>query len=261
MTIIPDYSISTPENVDLHLELAGLGNRIVACLIDTALTYTAVVILALPGLLYPKIVEGLGATYSDNRLLIDTLIIALYVLGAFLIVFGYFIFFEMIWQGQTPGKKIIGIRVVDTLGQPVSISSIWIRNLLRPIDEGVFLMGLLVMFLDKNERRIGDFAANTIVIRERLSEKAIDVLTLGPAQNLDEIDAGRVSLPEYEILSEFLKRRKRMSGPHRVEAAKRLAGHFASTLQVPEGEFDPEPFLEKIFLAYRARAEGAFEVS
>src|SRR5271156_1331481 len=177
MTLLPDYSISTPENVDLHLELAGLGNRIVACLIDTILTYIAILVIALPSLLYPKIVEALGATYSDNRLLVDTLVIALYVIGSFLIVFGYYIFFESIWQGQTPGKKLMGIRVVDSLGQPVTVSSVWIRNLLRPIDEGIFLLGLLVMLIDRNERRLGDLAANTIVIRERLSEKVLSPFT------------------------------------------------------------------------------------
>jgi len=261
MTLLPDYSISTPENVDLHLELAGLGNRIVACVIDTVITYAAIFVLALPSLLYPRIVEALGAAYSDNRLLVDTLVIALYVLGSFLIVFGYFIFFETIWQGQTPGKKLMGIRVVDSLGQPVTTSSVWIRNLLRPIDEGAFLFGLLVMLVDRNERRLGDLAANTIVIRERLSEKVVSPFTSGQGHNLDEIDAGLISLPEYEMLTDFLKRRKGMSQPHRVEAAKQLAEHFASTLRVADGDSAPESFLERIFLAYRARAEDALNLS
>jgi uncharacterized RDD family membrane protein YckC len=261
MTLLPDYSISTPENVDLHLELAGLGNRIVACLIDTILTYIAILVLALPSLLYPRIVEALGAAYSDNRLLVDTLVIALYVLGSFLIFFGYYIFFETIWQGQTPGKKLMGIRVVDSLGQPVTVSSIWIRNLLRPIDQGAFLLGLLVMLIDRNERRLGDLAANTIVIRERLSEKVLSPFTSEQGQNLDEIDAGLITLPEYEMLTNFLKRRKGMPTQHRVEAAKKLAEHFASSLHVPDGNAAPESFLERIFLAYRARAEDALNVS
>ena len=261
MTLVPDYSISTPENVDLHLELAGLGNRIVACVIDTILTYVGILVLALPMLLYPRIAEAMGSAYSDNRLLVDTLVVALYVLGSFLIVFGYFIFFESIWQGQTPGKKLIGIRVVDSLGQPVTTSSVWIRNLLRPIDEGVFVLGLLVMLIDRNERRLGDLAANTIVIRERLSEKVVSPLTSEQAHNLDEIDAGLISLPEYEMLTDFLRRRKGMSAPHRIEAAKKLAEHFASTLHVADGDSSPEPFLERIFLAYKARAEDALNLS
>jgi uncharacterized RDD family membrane protein YckC len=261
MTILPDYSISTPENVDLHLELAGLGNRIVACLIDTALTYVGIIVIALPSLLYPRIVEALGSSYSDNRLLIDTLVIALYVVGSFLIVFGYFIFFETIWQGQTPGKKLMGIRVVDSLGQPVTTSSVWIRNLLRPIDEGVFLLGLLIMLIDRNERRLGDLAANTIVIRERLTEKAVSPFASAQGQNLDEIDAGLISLPEYEMLTDFLKRRQGMSTPHRLDVAKKLAEHFASSLRLSAGDAAPELFLERIFLAYRARAEDALNIS
>jgi hypothetical protein len=146
---------------------------------------------------------------------------------------------------------------VDTLGQPITTSSVWIRNLLRPIDEGVFLLGLLVMFIDRNERRLGDLAANTIVIRERLAQKAIASIAADPSHNLDDIDAGLISLPEYEMLTDFLKRRKGMSVTHRVDVAKQLAEHFASTLRVTEGNASPEPFLERIFLAYRARAEDA----
>src|SRR5271154_5557724 len=171
MTTVPNYSISTPENVDLHLELAGLGNRILACLIDTVLSYVAVLSLILPGLLYPKLIDFLGPPYNEYKPILDFVFLSLVVVGSFLIVFLYFIIFEIFWQGQTPGKKIIGIRVVDSLGQPVATSSVWIRNLLRPIDEGACLFGLLVMIVDKNERRLGDLAANTIVIRERLPER------------------------------------------------------------------------------------------
>ncbi len=162
----PDYLISTPENVDLHLEFAGLGNRVLACLIDTVLSYIAMIALifiAISGnflLEHAPLIRLIRATLSLT-LTLGTII------GIFLIYFGYYIYFESSWQGQTPGKKIAGIRVIEENGQPVSRSSVWIRNLLRTIDQGFLLVGLLVMIIDRHERRLGDLAANTIVIRER----------------------------------------------------------------------------------------------
>jgi uncharacterized RDD family membrane protein YckC len=256
MTNVPNYSISTPENVDLHLELAGLGNRILACLIDTVLTYVGVLLLALPALLYPKLIEFVGPPYTEYKPILDFVFLSLVVVGSFLIVFLYFIVFEIFWQGQTPGKKIMGIRVVDSLGQPVATSSVWIRNLLRPIDEGPFLVGLLVMLVDKNERRLGDLAANTIVIRERLPESLPALVLSGAANSLDDIDAGLISLAEYELLRDFLKRRTHMAPSYRQEAGEKLAEHFALSLQLPEAASAPEPFLERIYSAYGARAEN-----
>jgi hypothetical protein len=117
------------------------------------------------------------------------------------------------------------------------------------------------MLIDRNERRLGDLAANTIVIRERLTEKAVGAIKAGQGQNLDEIDAGLISLPEYEMLTDFLKRRQRMAALYRLDVAKKLAEHFASTLRVPAGDAAPETFLERIYLAYQARADDAVNVS
>src|ERR1700733_305856 len=148
----PDYSISTPENVDLHLELAGLGNRILACLIDKLIIFS--VLLVLVGTLWLiDIGAGMSGFGATSKNLVTALLLMFGILAAFALVFGYNIFFEGTWQGQTPGKKVVQIRVIDQSGQPVSWSAVFIRNVIRVLDENLVLIGLLSMIIDKNERR------------------------------------------------------------------------------------------------------------
>jgi uncharacterized RDD family membrane protein YckC len=250
MTTAPDYSISTPENVDLHLDLAGLANRILACLVDTSLTYLALALLILPAFFYSKLIDFLGPLYSQFKLLIDTVTVTGLIIGSFLIVFGYFIFFEVLWQGQTPGKRLFGIRVVDSLGQPVGASSVWIRNLLRPIDEGICLLGLLVMFADRHERRLGDLAASTLVIRERLPAMTPDLVRVQRDKNF-HIDTGLISIEEYQLITEFLQRRSGMIAKYRKQLASQLADHFIGKFRLTESLAEPETLIENVFIAYR----------
>ena len=136
----PQYSISTPENVDLHLELAGFGNRVLACIIDT-LVCTSLNALLIIGLLVIwfslkqfGLSAGALAVWSTALLMIGMTI-------CFAILFGYYVFFEGLWQGQTPGKKFTDIRVIETNGQPITWSSAIVRNLVRIVDQGVLMIG------------------------------------------------------------------------------------------------------------------------
>ncbi len=251
----PDYSISTPENVDLHLELAGCGNRVLAGLIDKSLTILLILVLVLiySAAYYLVDIFLSNAGQLKSILLITTTVFL--ILSIFIINFGYFIFFEASWQGQTPGKKFVGIRVVEQNGQPISRSSAWIRNLLRIFDEGCFVVGLISMLIDKNERRIGDFAANTIVIRERLPQISSSDLKL-TAKLLPEehLDIGLITPQEYELIFAFLKRRHKLDTSHRAQLAAKLANYFAIKLQASKSP-ESEQFLERLFLSYQARAE------
>jgi uncharacterized RDD family membrane protein YckC len=252
----PDYSISTPENVDLHLELAGIGNRILACLIDKMIT----------GLLIASIVAGLLFVYQLTKFApLDTraqsvVAIVLVMIGifcVFIIVFGYFIFFEGTGSGQTPGKRLVQIRVIDHTGQPVSWSQVFIRNIIRVFDEGVLLIGLLSMMIDNKERRFGDLAAASLVIRERAPEIHLGEIVLNfPAQQNETLDVGRITPAEYDLLVNFLRRRAHMDKSHRVLVADELAGHFKAKLLEPERGEIAEQFLESIYNAYRLRAAG-----
>ena len=145
------------------------------------------------------------------------IIILLAILTIFIVVFGYFMFFEGMWQGQTPGKKVAQIRVIDASGEPVNWPSVIIRNLFRAVDQGMLLIGLIVMLIDKNERRLGDLAANTLVIRERLAELSLVEIPVSPMAKEAglTLDVGRISPEEYELLVNFLKRRQSMAKSQR----------------------------------------------
>lgn len=253
---VPDYLISTPENVDLHLEFAGLGNRILACLIDTLITYLIITVLVLVCCLADYLVSNLPIA-SSNRILLAICLTVICLIAGFIVYFGYFIYFEIAWRGQTPGKKLAGIRVIEENGQPVSRSSVFIRNLLRTVDEGFMLLGLLVMVIDRNERRLGDLAANTIVIRERPTSFSSHQLELAAKlSEEDAFDAGLITSQEYELLLSFLKRRQHLDRAQRPLVAAKLSDYFASKLSVPGNKYNAELFLEKVFLSYQARAES-----
>jgi len=253
----PDYSISTPENVDLHLELAGIGNRVLACLIDSHITYAVVFALAMlawgvVSLLQLFEVEGTARSVIVAVLLMITVFIT------FCILFGYYILFEGIWQGQTPGKRLVGIRVIEATGQPVGWSGVIIRNLIRTFDLGVFFVGLIPMLADKQERRFGDFAANTIVIRERKAGFiAPELLAVEDGQNLSMIDVGRITPQEYDLIVSFLKRRQTMSKSQRPLVAQQLAGFVRGKLSDSSADrTDNEKFLESVYAAYKSRADS-----
>src|ERR1700691_2146158 len=100
----PDYSISTPENVDLHLELAGLGNRVYACLLDTLITYA---IIAGIWVIVWLVSVGLGLALKGQVSAVAVgIVILVGLLASFIVYFGYYILFEGFWAGQTAGKKM-----------------------------------------------------------------------------------------------------------------------------------------------------------
>jgi uncharacterized RDD family membrane protein YckC len=253
----PDYSISTPENVDLHLELAGLGNRVLANLVDTLISYAICAGLWILVWLACSL-SGMANLPVQTSAVICGIIFMLALLLTFAILFGYFVFFEGTWQGQTPGKKLAQIRVIDQNGQPINWSAVWLRNMIRVIDTGFMMIGLIVMIIDKNERRLGDLAGGTLVIKERLPDLSTAKLIVSPAarENAAMIDVGRVTPQEYELLVNFLKRRDKLARSQRPLVARQLETHFREKLAEPSsGNANSELFLEKIYAAYQSRAE------
>jgi len=146
--------IATPERVSLAYQLSGLGSRSVAQLIDVLLLTVALVALLL--------------AISAARLgsLLGNLLTALLV---FAILNGYFVFFEGLWSGQTPGKRVMRLRVVSEAGQPITFEQSLTRNLVRNFDFIPFGygIGLVALFANGRGKRLGDLAAGTVVVRER----------------------------------------------------------------------------------------------
>lgn len=151
-----DLTILTPEKALVSYRLAGLGSRVWAHLIDLAIfgaLSTGVQIVA--GLVMWRVDEGLGTAIS--------------LVWFSLAPFAYFILLEGLWNGQTIGKKILGVRVRMTDGTPITFAAAIGRNLLRPADilPGPYLLGLIAMFTNPKSQRIGDLVANTVVSYEK----------------------------------------------------------------------------------------------
>ncbi len=256
----PDYLISTPENVDLHLELAGLGNRIMAALIDRSVQ-AAVSLVVIAACVGGAIGVDNSGMPTDSKTLIYYYLVGIGLFILFVVNAGYFIFFEGTWQGQTPGKRVAQIRVIEANGQPVGWSSVFIRNLLRIVDEfpGIYL-GIIPMMIDKDERRFGDLAAGTLVIRERLQSISTGQLQIVSESTVEPlVDTGQISPDEYGLLVNFLKRREILTVTKRRQLSTDLADHFLQKLDMTNDVDAPEAFIEKLYIAYNKRADLSAE--
>jgi uncharacterized RDD family membrane protein YckC len=155
-------NIDTPENVVFGYEVVGIGSRFLAALIDTAII--GLLLLAANIILIFVLLGGFDSPSMGN-----SFIAALLSLISFAFFWGYYIFFEMRWNGSSPGKRQVGIRVIRADGTPITLAESVIRNLVRLVDflPGAYGLGLVVMFIDSKARRLGDMAANTLVVREQ----------------------------------------------------------------------------------------------
>ena len=246
----PDYrqrlQVETPEHVTLDLEIAGVGSRALAALIDMLVlvgsAFGVFIVLA--------IVAGFGVT-------VGSIGGALLVIGGFAAWTGYFILFEGLRQGQTPGKRMVGIRVVSDTGNAISLSAAAARNLLRVADflPPPYLTGTLLVALHPRGKRLGDMVAGTVVARDRPSTLVVST------RNRSEPASAALSLipeltdAEFRVVAQFESRQAQLSQPARVRLAaaiaRRLADHPA-----PAGVGDLEHLLE-LHRRERERREGA----
>ncbi len=155
-------NIDTPENVIFDYEIVGIGSRFMAALVDTTLIVVLQLVVYLPMLFFfgEQLVSG------EN-----TWFIGLFILIAFVFLWGYYIFFELLWNGQSPGKRWLGLRVLQANGTPITLTESIIRNLVRIVDflPMAYGVGVVTMFIDGKSRRLGDMAASTLVVRDKES--------------------------------------------------------------------------------------------
>ncbi|ETI68866.1 RDD family protein [Neobacillus vireti] len=160
--------IKTPEYVSLQFQVAGLGSRAAAFIIDQILL-NVVNILAL--IVVFLIMDGMSPL--PFYFFEDTLPIAITIIALFIINWGYFFAFEFFSGGRTIGKKLIGIRVIQENGHSITLLSSFIRNLLRIIDTlpTAYFLGIIMVFFHSKHKRLGDLVAGTIVVHERKAKR------------------------------------------------------------------------------------------
>ena len=249
-------TLQTPESVELEFTLAGIGNRTLALLIDYFLWILTLLILFFIWIVFSyQFLDLISQVLSINK--IEQWLTAVYIVFNFAVYVGYFVFFETLWQGQTPGKRITKIRVIRDDGRTVGLPQAALRALLRPIDDILFIGTLLIIFTPR-EKRLGDFLAGTVVVCEETITKSADFPISDPAQNLAPklLEVANISaiLPDdFAIIREYLQRRKKMKAQAKDELSRQLAAQVKTIIaleKVPD-KVSAEQFLEAVYLAYQ----------
>jgi uncharacterized RDD family membrane protein YckC len=250
--------IRTPEGIVFAQLLAGPVTRFLAWLVD------ALVVLAL--------VAALSLGFALLAILSPDFAQALNFLGYFVLSVGYGIFCEWKWRGQTLGKKILRLRVVDAEGLKLQFNQIVTRNLLRFVDSlpiFYFVGGVTCWFSSKCQR-LGDIAANTVVIRTpKVTEPDLDQLLAGKYNSLRVYPhlaarlRQRVTPAEAAIALQAVMRRDTFEPAARVELFEELATHFRTKAEFPAEATDglaDEQFLRNVVdVIYRTRTESKAE--
>jgi len=242
--------VETPEQVVFSYTVAGIGSRAAAALVDFAICAGALLLLA--------ILVAMAQSATGLRLGVGGgALFAAYTIAQFIILWGYNVLFEGLADGQTPGKRRLGLRVVQDGGYSVSFAASAVRNLVRVIDMQpgfAYGVGMVSAALSGSGKRLGDYAAGTFVVREEMIREA-----LAPATTAGSEGAGKgVVLPiatqltddEFALLERFVARRQALDPTRRQQLAAQLAERFrprapeivgsdgAALLQIYERERD-----------------------
>ena len=255
--------IETPERVPLHFALASIGSRFLACALDHALQLAMLVLIVFVGAIIAN------ATSASLERAIDSApkwVYAIMIVLMFLTFAGYFAFFEWIWSGQTPGKRWMKLRVIREDGRPITFWEASVRNLLRTLDmmpAPFYSIGLICVFMNGRDQRVGDMVAGTVVVREREAEApAFSQVFASPVsdpalrRSFKPVDftANLNSLTESEIqvVETFLRRRWDLSDVPRQWMAWRVALPILYKLRPSYdlATFTYEGFLEELLHRY-----------
>ncbi|MFY9573226.1 MAG: RDD family protein [Blastocatellia bacterium] len=244
--------IETPERVELHYVLANVGNRFLAAAIDHLIQIVAILV----------IIVAAGA-FSGWQLFsaMNVWAAAITVLAVFAIYWGYFVVFETLWSGQTPGKRMMRLRVVREDGRPVRFFEVFVRNILRVtidlLPAPSYAIGVVSIIFSARSKRVGDFVAGTVVVKERATEAP----SLSEIIKVSEIeqrrleraaparfvaDTRRLSEREIRAVETFLKRRFELTDVNREALAARIAQPISTKLGVALDGIPAETLLEEV---------------
>jgi len=228
--------IDTPEQVSLELPLAGVGSRFVAVAIDTLLQVLLFLGAAVAFVFVPS---ALGLAQLGP---------AAAIIVAFCVYWGYFALFEIFWSGRTPGKRAADIRVIKESGRPINAYEAIARNVVRVIDllPGTYGVGVIVMLLNRQSRRLGDFVAGTVVVHEKQLADLRPTWTSG-GRHASQAAFARVSTQELTLVETYLQRRFELAPDVREQRAAQIARRISKTTAIecpPEKSIDE--FLEDV---------------
>jgi len=209
--------VATPERVAVELPVAGIGYRMMAYLIDAGLLFAVFLVLyffvsffVAAGIL--NVVRELGQAAKITL-----------AVGFFFAIWGYWTVLEVVWNGQTVGKRLLRIRVVRADGSPITAFESAVRNLLRFVDflPSCYPVGLITMLVDRRHRRLGDLVAGTILIRE-------ETFDLSKYEKTGGSSARVLSAADVELVSGFLQRFDALEAGARTRLGAQLAARVGA---------------------------------
>jgi uncharacterized RDD family membrane protein YckC len=265
MTFDDTRTVTTPEQVAVTYTLAGMGTRFVATLLDTCIQVLVALIVGL-------IAAAFGAAISFSSLgpldtMVPSWLFALTIMVIFGVIWGYFIFWEAVWNGQTPGKRVTGIRVMRDGGYPVDFRAAFVRNVMRYVDflPMFYGAGALAVFLSKDSKRLGDYAAGTIVVMDARPAPFVQSTVTAPPTEYRLLgdpallNLRAVTREQFAVVDRFLSRRLDLAPNVRAEMAYKIAWPLMAVigLELPtDASYAYEAFLVELAAAYRVRAGG-----
>ena len=228
--------IKTPEGITFSFQLAGPLVRCLAWIVD----FFTIMIIS----------QGVGILARIAGIVSEDLAVAVATLGYFTVSIGYGIIMEWAWRGQTLGKRLVGLRVVDVQGLRLQFHQIVLRNLLRFVDmiPAFYLVGGLACYFNRRAQRLGDLAANTIVVyNAQHHEPDLDQLLAGKFNSLRQFPhlearlRQRVSAAEARLALQALVRRDELEPESRVKLFAELAAHFRAAVVFPPEAVESVP--------------------
>lgn len=252
MMLRSELHIRTPEGVLFSYRLAGPFTRGLAWLVDIAIIVV--------------IQYGLGKLASVIQIANEDIAGGFMAVMFLVLTLGYGAAFEWLWRGQTPGKRLLRLRVMDVNGLRLGFHQVLLRNLLRALDfaPGLYLIGGVACVLTRHAQRLGDLAAGTVVVytaRER--EPDLEQLLAGKYNSLRQYPhlvarlRQLVAPQEASLALQALLRREDFEAGSRVALFGELAGHFRGLVKFPPDDLEAVPdeqYVRNVVdVIYRAR--------
>lgn len=234
------FELETPEHVVLDYELAGVGSRALAAVIDLLL----VTILS--------VVVTVSLVFWGN---FSGWISALQILLLYSLMWLYFALAEGLRHGQTPGKFLVGIRTIRESGHGLTFADAATRHLLTPIDL-VGMIGVILIAVHPRAKRLGDMVAGTVVVRDRPFEVARPEAVAEAAVEEGADGSPELADEEFALVREFIGRAPSLPGPVRNRFAGQFAARFAG--RFPGRPADDFEFLQELFAREGGRRRGKF---
>ena len=250
--------VETPELVVFSYTIAGVGSRALAAIIDSLICIAAILALALILAFAPR------QQRPSAPGVFDAWAAAIFLFAIFCLLWGYYVLFEGLADGQTPGKRLLRLRVVRDGGYSVTFGASAVRNLVRIIDIQplpTYAVGIIGILFSRSGKRLGDIVAGTIVVREGLVKQLAPVAPAAPSSSAAPAPLHTaLTEGEYAVLERFMERRGALDPERRTALAAQLAARLSRALatspEAADGSRDVGRLVRLFESERQARARG-----